>query len=302
VNHRFAVLSSFLHAPGVSLLGNWRILLSLRHIVVATDESDAGRQAVRAGLDLARRAGAGLTVMRVVSPPAAPLMGAMAGGVENLEFDAAGTALERLQHWLSADVLPPGGDLPVALGIAFGVPGIEICRFAEQRDADLLVLGRVQRSPLARLLLGDTADAVVRRSLLPCLFVQPGSLPIREILVALDGSERGMRVLAGARSVADAVRAQTRVVTVEEDEPSEAFAQAPPRARSLELERKVGGSAIGIRRGAIVEEILAEVAERAADVLAIGYHRGGAPGIIEGSSTARQLTHTAPVSVLAIPL
>jgi nucleotide-binding universal stress UspA family protein len=268
---------------------------------VATDESDAGRQAVRAGLDLAGRAGAKVTVMRVVSLPATPLIGAMAGGVENAELDAAGTALERLQRWLSADVLPAGDDLPVALGIAFGVPGIEICRFAEQRDADLLVLGRKQRSPLARLLLGDTADAVVRRSRVPCLFVQPGSRPIREILVALDGTERGMRVLAGARAVADAVRAHARVVTVEEEEPSEALAPAPPRARSLELERRVEGS-VGIRRGPIVKEILAEVVERAPDMLAIGYHLGGPPGIIEGSSIARQLIHTAPVSVLAIPL
>ena len=275
--------------------------MNLRHIVVATDESDAGRQAVRAGLDLAGRAGAKVTVMRVVSLPATPLIGAMAGGVESAELDAAGTALERLQRWLSADVLPAGDDLPVALGIAFGVPGIEICRFAEQRDADLLVLGRKQRSPLARLLLGDTADAVVRRSRVPCLFVQPGSRPIGEILVALDGTERGMRVLAGARAVADAVRAHARVVTVEEEEPSEALAPAPPRARSLELERKVEGS-VGIRRGPIVKEILAEVVERAPDVLAIGYHLGGPPGIIEGSSIGRQLIHTAPVSVLAIPL
>ena len=276
--------------------------MSLRHIVVATDESDAGRQAVRAGLDLAGRAAARLTVMRVVSPPAVPLMGAMAGGVENAELDAVGTALERLQRWLSADVLPAESDLQVALGIAFGVPGIEICRFTERRDADLLVLGRKQRSPLARLLLGDTADAVVRRSRVPCLFVQPDSRPIREILVALDGSERGMRVLDGARALADSVSARSRVVTVEEEEPCEALAPAPPRARSLRLERKVAGSAVGIRRGPIVKEILAEVAARAPDVLAIGYHRGGPPGIIEGSSTARQLTHTAPVSVLAIPL
>ena len=275
--------------------------MNLRHIVVATDESDAGRQAVRAGLDLAGRAGAKVTVMRVVSLPATPLIGAMAGGVENAELDAAGTALERLQRWLSADVLSAGDDLPVALGIAFGVPGIEICRFAEQRDADLLVLGRKQRSPLARLLLGDTADAVVRRSRVPCLFVQPGSRPVHEILVALDGSERGMRVLAGARALADSVGARARVVTVEEEEPSEALAPAPPRARSLELERKVEGS-VGIRRGPIVKEILAEVVERAPDVLAIGYHLGGPPGIIEGGSIARQLIHTAPVSVLAIPL
>ena len=59
---------------------------------------------------------------------------------------------------------------------------------------------------------------------------------------------------------------------------------------------------VSVRQGRVVPEILAEVATSGADVLAFGFHRGGAPGIIEGSSTARQLAHTAPLSVLAIPL
>ena len=54
---------------------------------------------------------------------------------------------------------------------AYGLPGIEIGRFAEHVRADLLVLGRKQRSRGQRLLLGDTADAVARRSRIPCLFV-----------------------------------------------------------------------------------------------------------------------------------
>jgi hypothetical protein len=48
--------------------------MNLRHIVVATDESDAGRQAVRTGLKLAARASARLTVMRVVSIQAVPVL------------------------------------------------------------------------------------------------------------------------------------------------------------------------------------------------------------------------------------
>jgi nucleotide-binding universal stress UspA family protein len=59
---------------------------------------------------------------------------------------------------------------------------------------------------------------------------------------------------------------------------------------------------VSVRQGHVVPQILAEVAASRPDVLAFGYHRGGPPGIIEGSSTARHLAHTAPVSVLAIPL
>jgi nucleotide-binding universal stress UspA family protein len=291
--------------------------LNLRYIVVATDESDAGRQAVRTGLALAAKASVRLTVMRVVSVQAVPLLGAVTGDLGSAGLDGAGVALERLQRWLEADLAAAGAGTPVELGIAFGVPGIEICRFAEQRAADLLVLGRKQRSPMARLLLGDTADAVVRRSRVPCLFVQPGSSPIGQVLVALDGSERGMSVLTASRRFAEAVGAAIRVVTVEDvDAPHPQVLAAPlPLTRSSRLQREVkpivaqttGSSSpadtgVAVRRGVVVPEILAEVAASGPDVLAFGYHRGGPPGIIEGSSTARQLAHTAPVSVLAIPL
>jgi nucleotide-binding universal stress UspA family protein len=278
--------------------------VNLHHIVVATDESDAGRQAVRAGLDLAAKASARLTVMRVVSVNAVPLLGAVGADFDPADLDGGGVALERLQRWLDADLQSARPHTPVELGIAFGVPSIEICRFAEQRAADLLVLGRKQRSPMARLLLGDTADAVLRRSRVPCLVVQPGSRPVARLLVALDGSDRGMSVLNACRGFAKAAGAAIRVVTVEEME--EPLPQSPalpvPLARSARLQREVADAGVAVRQGTIVPEVLAEVSASNSDVLAFGYHRGGPPGIIEGTSTARHLAHTAPVSVLAIPL
>ena len=175
--------------------------MPLRHIVVATDESEAGRSAVRAGLDLAERTFARLTVMRVVPVEALPLLGPAVGGV--VGPDAAATALEKLQRWVEAE-LRPDRPVPVELGIALGLPAIEICRFAEERGADLLVLGRERRSAVARLLVGDTADAVIRRSRMATLFVEQGAPPLSRLLVALDGSERGMRVYAAARDFAHA--------------------------------------------------------------------------------------------------
>jgi nucleotide-binding universal stress UspA family protein len=61
-------------------------------------------------------------------------------------------------------------------------------------------------------------------------------------------------------------------------------------------------SSISIRRGEIVREILLTVGELEADLLVIGYHRGGPPGVLEAGSTARHLAHTAPCAVLTIPL
>jgi nucleotide-binding universal stress UspA family protein len=191
----------------------------------------------------------------------------------------------------------------------------EICRLAERRQADLLVLGRKQRSQLGRLLLGDTADAVARRSTIPCLFVPPNSGPFRQVLVALDGSERGMLVLRGALGFALGAGASLRMMTVEADPPDERpeLASALSVARSARLEselqalltrKPVPGAvpAVEVRRGAMVEQILATVHAIGADVLVIGFHRGGLPGIIEVGSTSRRLLHMAPCAVLTIPL
>ena len=284
--------------------------MQLRHILVAADESEAGCSAVRAGLDLAERASARLTVLRVLPLASMPLLGPAGDGAPGL--DGTGTALERLQWWVDAE-LKRERVVPVELGIAHGVPGIEICRFAEQRSADLLVLGRKHRSAVARFLVGDTADAVIRRSRVPCLCVEQGSLPLGQLLVALDGSDRGMRVYAASRDFAQAVGAGLSVVTVEDENVFQGSdAGSPlPLTRSSRLwreleppagQRTLTETAVAIRQGRAVPEILAELAECGADVLAFGCHRGGPAGVLESDGTARHLTHTAPVSVLTIPL
>jgi nucleotide-binding universal stress UspA family protein len=313
--HEAAVLalSRSLQAVALTLDRNAGEVVQLRHIVVATDESEAGRSAVRAGLDLADRAFARITVVRVVPVEPLPWLGTAVGGV--VGPDGAATALERLQRWLHAE-LKPGCPVPVELGIAFGVPGIEICRFAEQRGADLLVLGRKHRSAVARLLVGDTADAVVRRSRVPCLFVEHGALPLSQLLIALDGSDRGMRVYAAARDFAQAVSLAVTVVTVEGGEFPAVMdpASALPLTRSSRLwteltplDARAGRSAatetaVSIRRGRPVAEVLDELAKTGADLLTFGCHRGGPAGILESGGVARHLLHRAPVSVLTIPL
>jgi nucleotide-binding universal stress UspA family protein len=263
----------------------------IRHIVAATDESDAGRQAVRTALELAARTGARVTALRVLP----------------FEGTGSGPALERLQQWVESD-LPPLDPLPpISYAVAYGMPGVEIARFAEQAHADLLVLGRKPRSQRTRLLLGDTADAVGRRSRLPCLFVPPqGGRPER-VMVAVDGSERGMVVLQAADGFARQLGAELQALTVERvhlGEPAH-LAQATPAARSTRAQSRARGSfgrAVEVRRGDPAEEILAAVDERPPDVLVLGCHRGGPAGVIEAGSTARRVSHTAPCAVLTIPL
>jgi nucleotide-binding universal stress UspA family protein len=54
--------------------------------------------------------------------------------------------------------------------------------------------------------------------------------------------------------------------------------------------------------GPIVEQVLASVEASHPDLLAVGFHRGGPPGVIEAGSAARHLAHGAPCAVLTVPL
>jgi nucleotide-binding universal stress UspA family protein len=276
----------------------------LQHIVVAADETAASRGAIRTALRWASRAGARVTIISVSEPGTVP---ALAGrGAFSAPDQPSSPAVDSIQRWLLPELArEPAWPVPET-AVAVGIPSIEIARFADEAPADLLVVGRKQRSSAVRRLVGDTADAVARRSRVPCLFVPtPVDVPIT-ILTALDGSARCLNVLAATRSIANALHANLELLTVEpvqHDEPHE-LAPSLPSARTVHLRCMLDedSDALRVRRGEVVTEILQEIDTTGAQVLAVGYHRGGPPGVLELGSVARQLAHSAPCAVLTIPL
>ncbi len=294
----------------------------MRTIVAATDESEPGRQAALAAVRLGEKAAARVVVMTVI----APVPGKVAMAPVFAEEGAAQTAeLERLARWLQPDLPASRGTKRLQLAVTCGIPGIEIPRFAESLRADLLAIGRTSRSQARRLLLGDTADAVARRSPIPCLFVPRPLESVTRVLVALDGTERGLSVLTAACDFARAAGARLRVVTVEPRRDNEA--EFPPGylmdGRSAKLAQAIdrlriddpavwagweaqgetaAGGLLRIRHGDPVSQVLAEVGASGADVLVIGYHRGGPPGVLEAGSVGRRLAHHARCAVMTVPL
>jgi nucleotide-binding universal stress UspA family protein len=275
----------------------------LQRIVIAADESEASRDAIRTGLRWAARPQARVTILTVSEARALPALATVGGAPLNADRPAAHESIDR---WLLPELIRESTWPAPELVATIGIPSVEIARFADSVSADLLVLGRKQRSTAARRLVGDTADAVARRSCVPCLFV-PAPLPVpTTVLVALDGSSRCMAVLAATRSIVEALGAGLELVTVEPvraDDPQQ-LARSLPTARTVNLQRMLNGDgdALRIRRGEVVAEIVHEVNATEAQILAVGYHRGGPPGVLELGSVARRLTHAASCAVLTIPL
>jgi len=283
--------------------------MQLRRIVVATDDSREGQAALLAAARLSQRCRGRVTALTV------------------LEMGHDEAVMARAIEGLTARVTAAMDSFPnvqrIEAEVAFGLPGVEIGRFAETRSADLVVLGRKRRTELQRRLLGDTADAVARRSGTPCLFVSAGDLDFGRVLVALDGTERGLSVLIAAMDFARLTGAKLRAVSVEPAYENEDGVPRLLTGRSARLVEAVDGlinsSPLGraawdrgdripvnppvvIHRGPIVAEILREIDQSHADLLFIGYHRGGPAGIVDAGSVARRLTHEAPCGVLTIPL
>ena len=277
--------------------------MELRHVVAATDQSAAGHHAVLVAARLAERAGARLTVLQV--RPAVASAGAAATPAADSEHQML---LRDLSRSLEAEVSRQAPRTAAAFTVMSGVPGIEIPRYAEEHAGDLLVLGRQPRTQRQRMFLGDTADAVARRSRVPCLFVGVDADDLSPMLVCVDATERSLEVFQAAMDFARAAGLKARAVTVEPvwlNEPEE-LAAALPASRTLRLnrtlERGTNVADLRIRRGNVLSELLTEATETGARLMALGYHRGGPPGIVEGGSVARGLLHSALCAVLTVPL
>jgi nucleotide-binding universal stress UspA family protein len=284
--------------------------MKLNRILAAADDSAAGQKAVKAAFSIAARSNAALSLLHVIAAPVRTIAGSYVGESDRFLDEEASSEL-RVRRWLLSDDSPARPDAPPELSVAYGVPGIEICRFAEDWSADLIVVGRKEHPERARLLLGDTGDAVTRRSRVPTLLVPAQGSGLSRVLVALDGSDRGMKVLGPACAFARVLGAALAVVSVEPRMVEEPGSTSLPLTRSLALESRVRSMALAagceevdvrIRGGAISTRILEQIESGGHDMLVLGQHRGGPSWLVQSSSTAQQLGHAAPCAVLTVPL
>ncbi|HEX5632465.1 MAG TPA: universal stress protein, partial [Gemmatimonadales bacterium] len=188
-------------------------------MVVATTMTRECESVLRVASGLAERLGSELSVIGSVAE-LAPGVSARAGH----------PVLAAVQQWVR-DALPAGARIP-RVAARGGLPAVEIPRFAEEVNADLLVVGRGRDEGAA------LADAVLRRSRRPVLVVPCGWTRIEPVLVALDGSERGFQVHQAACELAERIDATVHAVTVEPEDVAGRSA-GMHNARSLRLLARV---------------------------------------------------------------
>lgn len=140
-----------------------------KHVLAATDFSEASAAATDLAIALAQDCGAGLTVLNVCEVPTFPEAIPPVDFVTTLS-DVASTRLTGLLGEIRVR-------LPGAKGLVrVGSPWEEIVAAARDLGADLLVVGTHGRRGLTHALLGSVAERVVRTSPIPVLTVRsPGA-------------------------------------------------------------------------------------------------------------------------------
>ena len=141
--------------------------MTFRQIFCAVDFSRPSRAALRTASALARVSHGRLTVL-FVSDPWLAAAGAAAHDAR-ASSQQSRAALERFVR----AVLPAGASRPRRVNsvVAVGKPAAEILRSARRHRADLIVVGTRGMGRLKTLLLGTTAEGVLRRTRIPVLAV-----------------------------------------------------------------------------------------------------------------------------------
>jgi len=181
-------------------------------IVIAVDGSDEARQAARRGIRLAQGFGATVDVLSVVEQKALQLTETSAEKAQLRERgEAALTEIEELASEFGH---------PVTTNLLEGKPAVRISEYADEQDADLIVVGRQGLTGLGRRLLGGVTERVLHRSDVPVLVIsgKDNDVDVEDdysrVLITTDGSENAEVAIPHGTAIAQRYGSEVHVLNV----------------------------------------------------------------------------------------
>jgi nucleotide-binding universal stress UspA family protein len=150
-------------------------MIKLKKILYPTDFSEASLEALRYAVGFARNCQAKLILMHVVNEKifSEGLSFARVSAPEALEQEMSAEAGRQLKNII------PAADrqgLDWEMVILYGMPFLEIIRYAKDNAVDMIVIGTHGRSGMEHIMFGSTAEKVVRKAHCPVLSVKPAAV------------------------------------------------------------------------------------------------------------------------------
>ena len=304
-------------------LGIPRARPTIREVLATTDFSEESQSGVRYAVAFAQKLGATVALLHVIELPSRLAgMEAVPLACDDSEWAAlAGAQLKKLAERESKK------DFRLTTRLRAGKAFHEICAAAAESSADLIVIATHGYTGAQRVLLGSTAECVVRHAPCPVLTVrQPNAtgrvrqtpqLKLRKILVPIDFSNLSKAALPWATFLAKQFRAEIVLLHAVEKFPIDDLlgrellnhTMVPLMKQSeADLERIATGLsqstgvnvAAAVREGRPYEEICAAAKALAADLIVLTTHGyTGLKHIWLGSTAERVVRHAlCPVLVV----
>lgn len=292
--------------------------------LVAFDFSRTAEAHVAYAVRLANALGAQCTVLHAVPPPETAVVGA----VDLIDAPRA-TDVGEVRQSLTTFVEGLSADRPVQVEVTTGSsPVAAVLEGAERLDADLVVLPSHGRSGLSRLVLGSTAEQIMRRSTRPVLLLTDRMLDNesdpttakRPVVLATDLSETArfahQPAAELARRLGLPLQALSVVSTVEPLPYAPGAPVSPPQPDAAALiehwedqlrraTRGPGGGTDPDIRVLMDDDVATTIVDSAAAanafLLVLATHgRRGIERMIQGS-IAEQITRNSTVPVICMP-
>ncbi len=299
----------------------------LRSILVPVDGSPLAERALPIALDIARRAGGTVTLLRAHVPLA--IVGATAEGVFTQDMLAADDALRSRASSYTQDL---AGRLGAEWGVRVdavaedGAPAGLITEVADRINASLIVMTTHGAGGFAPGWLGSVADAVIRHSHRPVLALPENdahahrAFTPKTVMMPLDGSARADGIIPVARDLALLFGAEIQVVrmvapyvpgdvasALAADRPDPYGIDAESAAAKESLDRVVAGlTEAGVKAAATVRvelspvrALLDQIKESDPDCIAVATQGRGLSRLFVGS-VADKLIRAAERPVLVL--
>ncbi|RMG12747.1 MAG: universal stress protein [Planctomycetota bacterium] len=265
----------------------------ISRILLALDTGGMLTDVWREALFLAETFAAKLVLVHAIPEAGewSPEFGTLAGRVLDLFGDLAREAEDR-----GVEVLRP-------FEVHAGTPAELVLEKARERQASLVMLGAASKGVLDRLLLGSTAETVLRKAPTPVWVVRPGRAHdrLRRVLCAVDASEPGRESLAAAIPLARTYVAPLSILhVVPRSGPTHAVdcREVPDLTEPFDLH--------GIEvetlcyEGSVPEAVVAAANDVDPDLLVIG--EAGRTGLARllRRNTAEEVVRKLPCSLLAV--
>jgi universal stress protein E len=275
--------------PALVCPGKWGTLM------VCTDGSDAGQNAVAVALELARACDSQIVAVQVLQ--VVPEFQAVAP-------DLRATLVQEVQKNM-AEIKAAAGKLRVALKVVVPegqTPHAAIVAAAEEIRPDLIIMGRCGKSALARILMGNVTARVIGHSPMNVLVVPRGGMVgFQNILVASDGSRYSDAAWELALSMAKQAKSHLIGVAVAPEEGDIIESQAIIR-RMLTAASTAKVPFKGVNPQGIAPDagIVQQAIKREVDLIIVGsYGRTGLKKLLMGSVTERVIGQS-PCPVLVV--